>query len=291
MKGPSRQANHRLKSSALRICYNLVLGVLFAGCVSAPRIIPIAVFPGSLKPSASQITDYPDAMAAILWVMTEELKLPSIDATLILYPNQWEFESGLVSELRMEPVLAAQTVSFAWGVGSHRKVLANDLHLSRQMWPERIRFLAHEFTHTVQYALANGRRGASDQWLREGFADWVSYKVLETLGLDTLANRRKIRIDQAWRAKHSQSFPSLTQLVTFRDWVTWRNTLGLEATYAQAFLAVDFLIERKGYSAVIEYFRLFAHSNDRLINFMTVFDERVSSFDKEFSSYLQKLLK
>jgi len=35
-------------------------------------------------------------------------------------------------------------------------------------WPDRVRFLAHEFTHTIQFDLAGGRHGSSQQWLREG---------------------------------------------------------------------------------------------------------------------------
>lgn len=269
---------------------SLLVGVLLTGCVSAPRVIPISYAPGIQRPSTDRIADYPDAMAAILLVIVEELKFPRIEAALILYPNRYEFESGLVQELKMEQTLAAQTASFAWGVGSNKKVLVNELPLSKQGWPERIRFLAHEFTHTVQYALANGRRGNSDQWLREGLADWVSYKVVENLELNTYARRRKIRLEQVWRAKQHQTFPSLAQLVTFRDWVTWRNTLGSEATYAQAFLAVEYLIERKGLPALVRYFELFSRSNDRLINFMTAFDERLTVFDEEFGRHLQRLL-
>ena len=276
----------RLSNCFLRF----VAGVLLAGCVSAPRAVPIAVSPGIHRPSTDRIADYPDALAAVVSVLVDDLKFPKVDASLILYPNADTFRTGLVTELGYEPTLAAQTAGFAWGVGGHKKVLANESHLFRQGWPERIRFLTHELTHTIQYGLGNGRRGTSDQWLREGFADWVSYKVLESLGLDSYAQRRRMRIDRAWRARQYQTFPSLTQMVSFRDWVTWRTTLGSEATYAQAFLAVDFLVERRGPPAVIKYFELFSRSNDRLANFEAAFGDRLAEFEREFSGYFERLL-
>lgn len=269
---------------------SLVAGMLLAGCVSAPRVVPISVVPGTLKPSADRIDDYPDALAVIVSVFVDDMKFPRVEASLILYPNADTFKSGLVTELGYEQTLAAQTASFAWGVGGHKKVLANESHLSRQGWPERIRFLAHELTHTIQYGLANGRRSTSDQWFREGFADWVSYRVLEALGLDTYARRRQTRIDQAWGARQRQTFPSLTEMVSFRDWTTLRITLGGEATYAQAFLAVDLLIERRGLPAVIKYFELFGRSNDRLANFEAAFGEGIAEYEREFSGYFDRLL-
>ena len=271
--------------------FSLLVGVLITGCVSAPRVIPISYAPGIQRPSADRIADYQDAIAAILSVMVEELKFPRIEATLILYPNIYEFESGLVTELRVEPILAAQTAKIAWAVASHKKVLASEWGLSRQAWHERIRVLAHEFTHTMEYALANGPGVTSDQWLLEGFADWVSYKVLEALGLDTFAKIRESQLDGVRRVRHYQTLPSLTQMVTGREFVTWTNALGREATFAQAFLAVDFLIERKGLPAVTEYFRLYGRSNNRLINFVTAFGEQVSAFEIEFSGHFQGLLK
>src|SRR5262249_62084198 len=50
--------------------------------------------------------------------------------------------------------------------------------------------LAHELTHVVQYQLAGGRRGRSEQWLREGMADWVACQVLERLGVSSFRDER-----------------------------------------------------------------------------------------------------
>jgi hypothetical protein len=60
-------------------------------------------------------------------------------------------------------------------------------------------------------------------------------------------------------------------------------------TYNQAFLAVDFLIERRSHPAAVEYFRLFARSDDRLANFRTAFSEDFSAFGREFAAYIDRL--
>ena len=56
--------------------------------------------------------------------------------------------------------------------------------------------------------------------------------------------------------------------------------------YAQAFLSVDFLIDRHGIPSVVRYFRSFAGSNDRLGNFRAAFDEDLATFSKVASQHL-----
>jgi len=75
-------------------------------------------------------------------------------------------------------------------------------------------------------------------------------------------------------------------MVTFYEWVTLNNRHGGAVTYGQAFLAVDFLIERKGPPSVVEYFRLFGESEDRLANFQAAFGWALSAFEREFGTYL-----
>jgi hypothetical protein len=175
-------------------------------------------------------------------------------------------------------------------VGMYKRVLVNELILVRYSWSERIRVLAHELTHTVEKNLVDGQLMSADLWLVEGFAEWVAYKVLDALDIESFAQGRKQAIDVTVKARQYQTFPSLTQLVTGTEWLTWARTLGREATYGQALLAVDFLIEQKSLSAVVEYFRLFGKLNNRERNFVTAFGEPVSAFEEEFSQHLQVLL-
>ena len=267
----------------------VTLAVLLAGCSPAARVIPLSVVPGQAPPPAQQIADYPQAFQAIGLVMSRELGLPLPHVSLYLYPDRDAFEAGLRAERHMEAGLARDSASFARGVGGPDKILVNEGGLVRTPWPDRVKFLAHEFTHTIQYDLARGRRGTSEQWLREGFADWVAFRVADSLGLARFADERARRVRQVRSAMERRSFPPLTGLATFPQWVSWRSQQGAEVTYGQAFLATDLLIARRGHAAAVEYFRRFARSDDRLGNFRAAFGQDLMAFDREFAAYLRDL--
>jgi hypothetical protein len=138
--------------------------------------------------------------------------------------------------------------------------------------------------------LVEGRPTTSDQWLNEGFADWVGYKVVDAFGAENFALSRKRALDEMASARYYQTFPSLSQLARNSEWLTWSRTLGRAATYGQALIAVDFLIEQKGVPAIVEYFRLFRRLSNRERNFTLAFGEPMTSFDERFGKHLQALL-
>jgi len=172
----------------------------------------------------------------------------------------------------------------------NKKILVNAHGLARTPWSGRIKLLAHEVTHIVQYQLADSRCGSPHRWTTEGFADWVALKVLEGLKIDSFAKAKEKSLERLGSFKSSRTLPLLSQISSAADWEYLVKSLGNEATYGQAFLAVDFLIERKGLPTVLEYFKLFGRSNNRQSNFATVFGESVSTFEREFSGQLEKLL-
>jgi hypothetical protein len=126
--------------------------------------------------------------------------------------------------------------------------------------------------------------------LREGFAEWVGYKVSDTFAAQTFSKSRDRVLDSIATAKSYQTFPSLTQLARNSEWLTWSKTLGRAASYGQALIAVDLLIEQKGLGAVVEYFRLFGKLNNRERNFTMAFGEPISGFEPKFTKHLQMLL-
>lgn len=266
-----------MKRDRLVACF--LLGLVLAGCAAAPRIISMRASADAARP-IGDITDYPTAFQAIASVMARDLRLPVPNASLYLYQHADAFELGLVTELRYEPTLARDVARFAWGVGGSAKVLVNEAALVSRTWAERVRFLAHEFTHTVQYDLSGGRRGTSDQWLREGHADWVSYRVLEALGLNLYVSLRDGRLAALRRFGNPTDLPVLGDMVTFQQWVALRNRWGAAATYGQALLATEFPIERRGHDAVVRYFRLFGSSDDRLQSFQSAFGEDFAAFER-----------
>jgi len=296
------------------VCSSFGWGIFLPGCASAPRIVQIPTVVEPVRPTIYRTSDYPQTLAAIVFVMTRDLKLPAADGTVTFYPNSMVLESALIAEYEKDfeqlerqlgpkekerfqatkteniALAARQRATTAVAVGMYKRVLVNELILVRYSWSERIRVLAHELTHTVEKNLVDGQLMSADLWLVEGFAEWVAYKVLDALDVESFAQGRKQAIDVTVKARQYQTFPLLTQLVTGAEWQTWARSLGREATYNQAFLAVDFLIEEKGLSPMVEYFGLFRRLNDRERNFTTAFGKSVGEFEGEFNQHLQVLL-
>jgi len=282
---------------------------LLIACASAPRVIALSPVFDSVRPAVNRSTDYPDALAAIASVMVSDLNLPVVEASVTFYPSQVSYEGGVVAEserdlellrrqlgaraqqLKEEDVVfaARRSAVSSVAVGLHKRVLVNEWQFVKLPWWERMRILAHELTHTVERAWVEGRLTNWDRWLSEGFAEWVGYRVLDRLGAQTLAKSRQGSVEAVVKARVDQTFPTLTQLVTGEEWITWLRTLGHAATYGQAFLAVDLLVEQKGLPAVVEYFRLFGKLNNRERNFATAFGEPAAKFDDKFNEHLMTL--
>lgn len=171
-------------------------------------------------------------------------------------------------------------------VGNYRKVMLDNSRVSKLHWNEWVKLLAHELTHSAERELINGRPSSADQWLREGFAEWVGYKVADKFGAENFSKSRQSVLDLIATARSYQTFPSLNQLARNTDWITWLRTLGRPGTYGQALIAVDILIEQKGVEAMVDYFRLFAKVNNREKNFSSAFGETLSVFDERFNKHL-----
>jgi hypothetical protein len=304
-----------MKSTRIRflwlVCCSIGFSTVLHGCASAPQVLTIPAVSDNTKPPPYGTKDYAATLAAIMSVMVRDLGLPPIDGgSVTLYPSQASYEAGVVAQAaenlerlrkqlgarakemkEAESVLAATTMAVGSNaVGMYKRVLVNEWRVAKFSWPEWVRLLAHELTHAADRELVDGRPAAGDQWLREGFAEWVGYKVVDTFGAQGFADSRKHALNSIVIATSYQTFPGLRQLARRSDWITWSRTLGRAATYGQAFIAVDFLIEEKGLPAVIEYFRLFKKMNNRERNFVTAFGESLGVFDGRFSKHLQVLL-
>ena len=66
--------------------------------------------------------------------------------------------------------------------------------------------------------------------------------------------------------------------MTFPQWVRAGERQG-STIYALSFVAVAFLLERHGVSAVVDYFKRFAASEDRIANFREAFGEDIEAFE------------
>jgi hypothetical protein len=219
--------------------------------------------------------------------MEERLGFPVLDATLHFYPQQRSLARALMED-GLPAGLAQQVAGTLDAVGRPGKVLVNETAFRSLRWAQRVRVLSHELTHTAQYALAGGRRGASEQWIREGFAEWVSWRVVEELKLGTLASQRGRAERRVLAARRSHTLPPLAELVTGQDLLTQLARHRLAPIYDQAFLGVDLLIAERGVTSILDYFRRFAASDDRMQNFEAAFGEPLGSFHARFKDRLTR---
>jgi hypothetical protein len=223
-----------------------------------------------------QVFDYRTAAATVVWSAEHPLGFPSFPITFRFYPNRDAFEKALI-DVGYDAAFARTPANAMRAVGGHRAVLLNERSFTALPWPDRVATLAHEMGHSLQYELGGGRRGASDQWLREGFADWLAISVLERLDDVSMPDIRRTRQNEV-RAAGRSKVPRLADLVTFRQWVHAGERHGA-TMYSLSFVAVDLLIERHGVPALVGYFKRFAASDDRLGNFRDSFGEDVESFE------------
>jgi len=225
---------------------------------------------------------------AIAAVMVEDLKLPRVDSVLYLYPHLGSYEMGLRMELDDRPNAAARSVSLATASCTRRKVLADGERLGRLSWPNRVRTVAHEMIHLAQFALADWACKTPHYWLMEGFAEWGAFTILDRLGLEDFANTVDVS-NRGARAQGSSALPPLDRLGSEAEWTAAETKVGRQAIYSQSFLAVDFLIQRKGLAAVLDYFRRFRESPARSDHFAAAFGEDAEAFGAEFDAHLKTL--
>jgi hypothetical protein len=232
------------------------------------------------------IQSWPQAVSSIAEVMHGPLGLPPVEFTVHFFHNRRAFEQGLVDE-GYPPAFARRTAAVLDGIGGPGRVLLNEAAVARAGWSDRVALLAHELVHVLQYELGGGHRGTSEQWLREGFAEWVSGRVLE--GLRMAGAEREIRRARRVVALAGPTrLPPLSDMVTFDQWVDLRTARPMLPTYEYAFVAADFLVDRHGVDAVLDYFRRFATSSDTDGNFAAAFGESRRQFEQALVASLTR---
>lgn len=259
-------------------------------CHAAPQEIPIAMTGASDGLDARQISDYPSAIDAIVRVLVQKFELPVPPLTLEIHSTREEFEAGLIKDLGLKPALARSTAAFAKAAVGVRVVLINELAVAELSWPDRIELLAHELAHTVQLGLTGQRPLNRQQWLTEGFAEWIAYAVTDSLGLDDMSRARSRIIGKLQATQRVGSLPRLAQLDAFAQWIAARTKYGYDATFSLSFLVVEFLIGRHSFNAILDYFRRFRGSANYVGNFNSAFGESLDDFEVELDRHLAQLL-
>lgn len=268
----------------------LVLTALLAlpGCATAPRepwVLDSSDLTTSPTRRADWLDSYPRVLATILDVFERDLGLPRLQVRLVFLPDRPTLEQ-LLLEIGYSPALARDAAGEMVAIGGYRTMLLNERQLSSRSWPDRAAVVAHELTHALQYELGGGVRGDSEQWLREGYADWVEVRVLGAVGLVDEAATGGQALEALRAAGGAEDLPRLAALATFPSWVAQVRGQGGDVLYTQAQAAVSFLIERHGQDAVLRYFSLFATAQDREGNFHAAFGENLDTFERAFRRHV-----
>lgn len=282
-----------LRSSVYRGLGGLGLATLLtSGCaetLAEPQLVPVPPKTTAETPATGRdIADYPTALAAVVDVFEREIGLPRPDVTLVLFANRRSFEAGLVT-IGYEPRFARQSAQSLRAIGGATGMLVNEGSLRASRWPDRVLLLAHELVHCVQYTFANGERGTSEQWLREGFAEIISMQTAEHLRLGRYDRLRESLLDPLANVRPGTMPVPFSRLSTFPDWVEAQTRFDVPV-YSQAFVAAELLLDRYGRDAIIRYFQLFGQSMDKDANFSKAFGLTLEEFDREFAGRWQLVL-
>ena len=252
-----------------------------------------------------KVHDYPEALMAIVAVMIHALNLPPPHGRVFVFSDIGAYQSAISNEIKQRLSKSSQkdgldpraakikkyandfdifkvTVEQAFktsALGMHHKVFIAEWTVKDLAWPERVRILAHELTHVIENEVADGHVESMDIWLKEGFANWISFKVLEALG-------SKNSFDRLLAEAKAKGIPNLKEMATARSWMNLERSRGRATAYGQATTAVDYLIARQTMASVVEYFRLFKNIDDPEQNFRTAFGEPVAAFDTRLQAQL-----
>ena len=263
-----------------RLVCSSFIALLAASCaqrIEQVEIVPVP--PNSDLPPSTRASTYEAALTLVLDGLERELSLPRVEVSLVLFPSRRSFEHGLL-QVGYTKALARSASSFN-AIGGARAVLVNAGITDGLTRTQRVRLIAHEVVHTLQYQLIGGTRGSSEQWLREGFAEWVACRVTARLGLATFDALRDDLIGQLAGARLGLPHAPFDQLATFAQWVQAQQRYEAPV-YAQAFIAAEMLVEMRGVPAVIDYFERFKDTQDRRRAFVGAFRLEPAAFERAF---------
>lgn len=253
-----------------------------------------------------EIRNYSDYLETVVFVMVNELKLPQPVGKLFFYRYPFAFESSLLAagqkavreskdglgdpkKSRREDELeiakrAKEVAQRHEAVTVRQEVFLAEWKLMQLSPLKLVQLLAHEVTHVMQNGLAAGNYHRGDYWLKESFASYIAFQVVERLGMAGYVDK------QIQAASISERpTPSLADLSTWEEWEEARQKYDYLTVYRKALFASRQLAVKKGMPAVLEYFRLFSESNNEEENFTKAFGVSRADFALETNKQLGSL--
>jgi hypothetical protein len=258
--------------------------------LAAPLSFPLPSAPSDTPVVASSISDYPSAAAAIVGVLTQTLQLPVPAYRMEVHADAASFEAALRQHLRLPPESARTAAGIAKAAVGSRRILVNEPLMATIDWPERLVTLAHEMVHATQLELAGHRSLVRNQWLVEGFAEWIAFRVVHELGVREQQTARTSMLARVRGAYRAVGLARLAEMDTLPAWIETRRQRGFDAMYPYAWVVVEFLVQRHSYDAVLTYFRMHRASGDHEANFRAAFGEDLTAFQQALDGHLRQLL-
>lgn len=269
-----------------------ILASLSLGCGRAVRVADIRLDPepGGTGRSPAAVTGYAEAVEAIAAIMRSELGLPlPRQLRVFVYPGGAAYAEGLVRHGSIGPARARRIAAYSIALGQRGRLFINDGALRGKPRAAWLGVVAHELTHLAQYELSGGRRGTSEQWLREGMADWVAAYALDRLGEDPFGRRRQNSLAAVAPLLLSLAPGKLTlsELGTPLGWERQQIEEPPRPLYRLAFLLADQLAGRGGFGSLVAYFQAFASHDDRAGHFHRAFGLPLEQFERTALSLLR----
>jgi hypothetical protein len=242
--------------------------------------------PVSLERNASPI-ELVDALARVI---RDKLGLPFSPAyKAYVCSDEAAFAEALLRNFGVRGVGGDWgIVPSAAGLATRVGVFLRGDYLARTSFRRRVTVIAHELAHLSQQDLARHRDERLPVWMLEGHADWVAFQVLDLLGLQAYTESRAGIVRSVTGAVTPvEHFPDLDTLADHESWN--RSVRSVPATYGQAFLAVEYLIERSSRGALVNFMSSSVDVDDPRARWTDAFPMPYGAFVDDFRAHLKSL--
>jgi hypothetical protein len=133
-----------------------------------------------------------------------------------------------------------------------------------------------------------GESVAKLTWFRYGLRDVLAAQAVELSGFSTLDKYRKVWLDVL---KKANSWPSLNELTSAKEWSSASSKYGIAVISRTADLAVLHLIEQTGLNGAKAWLELVKQGTDPITPFEKVFGMSPDKFQAEFETSLKSALR
>lgn len=251
--------------------------------VPAKATVPSALVTVIEEPGtdAAFIADVQEAVNDFNAMLSEKIGLAlTRNARLYICPTQEKYAYILEHELKQDHATAEEhaRLSSGYSGGRVQTVAINGSNRLMKSKHKRAFITAHELFHQVQYQVAGSTTKDNIYWLMEGSADLVGALASERLGGQSIDQWKEERVKVLRRNSHVSVQKAFH--IDRDEW--WRLVEQKQYPYEVADLMVLLLVQRSGYEAIGEYFRLLGKSVDAKTAFRRVFGINESQFLEEF---------